>query len=329
MILPNSKTAQFADALSQFLGIVENEERSMTVSASHTLLLVGDLIQYEVVDHCAYITINRPEKLNSLTRAMLLGLSSCLDQAADDRDVRVVVIQGNQKAFCTGQDLSDLNGSNPPTIQELLENYHDPIVHKIASMPKPVIAAVEGVAAGAGAVFAMACDLVIASESASFIFGFSQIGLTSGSGGSYFLTRKIGVQKTTALLLLGEKVSAQEAERIGMIHKSFPLVSYANELNRIVAQLTQLPGTSLGLTKELIAKASENDLYTMICVERRAKCQAGESDDFVEGLNAFMEKRKPIFNQNRSIAKPGSHVTRILLNGNSETKIKDQELTNS
>ncbi|MBK8955939.1 MAG: enoyl-CoA hydratase/isomerase family protein [Saprospiraceae bacterium] len=271
-------------------------------------------VHYHVSSNCAYITIDRPEKMNSLNRSMLLGIAGYLDQAESDPEVRVVVLHGNEKAFCTGQDLGELLCEDPPTVEELLRDYHDPVVQKISSCTKPVVAAVNGVAAGAGAVFAMACDLVVASDKASFIFGFSQIGLTSGSGGSYFLTRKVGAQKATALLMLGEKINATEAERIGMIYKVIPQDVFDVELGNLTSKMAQLPAISLSLTKQLISIASENDLNTQILMERRTKCEAGKSSDFAEGVEAFITKRKPVFNQTSNVHKPGTHIKRIKLN---------------
>ncbi|MBK9109966.1 MAG: enoyl-CoA hydratase/isomerase family protein [Saprospiraceae bacterium] len=284
-------------------------------------------VQYQVSNNCAFITLNRAEKMNSLHRGMLVQISAYLDQAELDQEVRIIVIKGNQKAFCTGQDLGELLDENPPTVEELLKNYHDPIVLKISKSSKPVIAAVNGVAAGAGAVFAMACDIVVASDKASFIFGFSQIGLTSGSGGSYFLTRKVGAQKAAALLMLGEKMNAQEAERIGMIYKVIPQDTFEAELGVMVAKMAQLPALSLQLTKQLISHSSHNDLDAQILLEREAKCRAGNSPDFAEGVNAFISKRKPVFNQNNGIPRPADCITRININTNKEFLSKQSCIT--
>lgn len=253
-------------------------------------------VLYKVRNNVAYIQMNRPEKMNSLHTTMLTDLLELLNRAEADRSVRVIVLEGNSKAFCTGQDLKEILGEAAPSVNELLTNYHDPIVEKIRSSNKPVIAAVQGVAAGAGAVFAIACDLVVASENASFIFGFSHIGLTSGSGGSFFLSRLVGTQKAAAILMLGEKINSQRAENMGMIYKVVSDDEFGNEISMLAEHLAKMPAMSIGLTKKLLSKAFENDLSTHILHERESKCLASSSVDFQEGLDAFVNKRKPVFN---------------------------------
>lgn len=322
MILNATNQTPISDSLFQHMG--KKEPRVSVQKTNHLTEQheSNDHIQYQVSNNCAIITLNRPDKMNSLHRGMLIQISNYLEQAECDRDVRVIVIKGQPKAFCTGQDLGELLDENPPSVEELLLNYHDPVVQKISRSQKPVIAAVNGVAAGAGAVFAMACDLVIASDKASFIFGFSQIGLTSGSGGSYFLTRKVGSQKAAALLMLGDKINAMEAERIGMIYKVVPQEIFEAEIEEISSKMAQLPAISLSLTKQLISQASENDLETQIHLERKAKCFAGNSTDFEEGVNAFISKRKPIFNQNGSCPGPAAHITKIALYPKEVSRLK-------
>lgn len=265
------------------------------VYSTHSLSIPSDVL-YTVRNNVAYITLNRPDKMNSLHTAMLRELLETLNKAEDDKSVRVIVIEGNSRAFCSGQDLKEILGQDAPSVNELMTNYHDPVVEKIRSSNKPVIAAVQGVAAGAGAVFAIACDLVIASENASFIFGFSHIGLTTGSGGSYFLSRLVGTQKAAAMLMLGEKIAAQRAENIGMIYKVIEDARFENEIINIAEKLATMPSMSIGLTKKLLSKAFENDLTSHILQERESKCLASEGNDFKEGLNAFVNKRKPVFN---------------------------------
>lgn len=275
----------------------------MRVNDAHSMqdVCIPSDVLYNVSNNVAYIQLNRPEKMNSLNTTMLMDLLELLNRAEADRSVRVIVLEGNSKAFCTGQDLKEILGEEAPSVNELLTNYHDPIVEKIRSSNKPVIAAVQGVAAGAGAVFAIACDLVVASENASFIFGFSHIGLTSGSGGSFFLSRLVGTQKAAAILMLGEKINAARAENMGMIYKVVSDAAFENEITVLAENLAKMPAMSIGLTKKLLSKAFENDLATHILRERESKCLAGSSLDFQEGLDAFVNKRKPVFNLEENV----------------------------
>ncbi|RYY54178.1 MAG: 2-(1,2-epoxy-1,2-dihydrophenyl)acetyl-CoA isomerase, partial [Chitinophagaceae bacterium] len=176
-------------------------------------------ILFEIKNNVALITLNRPEKFNSFNREMALELQQRLDDCATDASIRCVYITGAGKAFCAGQDLGELTGENPPGFEVILSEHYNPIVLRIRKVAKPVVCAVNGVAAGAGANIALACDVVVASHSASFIQAFSKIGLIPDSGGTFTLPRLIGFQKASALMMLGDKVSATEAERIGMIYK--------------------------------------------------------------------------------------------------------------
>lgn len=241
-------------------------------------------IHYAKENGIATIILQRIETYNSLNRRMALEFQCALDKASLEDDVRVVVITGSGKAFCAGQDLNEMVGPEAPSIHSVLTENHDPIVRKIRMIKKPVIAAVNGVAAGAGAVFALACDLVIATESASFIQAFSKIGLTPGSGSTHFLPRLVGLQKAMAILLLGDKISATEAERIGMIYKWVPDVNFQAETQNLAAQLSMLPSISLMLTKAALNKSWTNDLNGQIALENDFKCLAGESDDYEEGV---------------------------------------------
>ncbi|MBK7244327.1 MAG: enoyl-CoA hydratase/isomerase family protein [Saprospiraceae bacterium] len=257
-------------------------------------------INYSKSNGIATITLQRSLAYNSLNHEMAIDFQRALDKAGAESDVRVVVITGTGKAFCAGQDLNEMVGPKAPSIKTVLTNNHDPIVRKIRSIKKPVIAAVNGVAAGAGAVFALACDLVIATESSSFIQAFSNIGLTPGSGSTHFLPRLVGIQKAMAILLLGEKISAIEAERIGMIYKWVKDETYENEVHQLALHLSQLPAHSLMLTKMALNQSWSNDLENQISLENDFKCMAGESDDYHEGINAFFTKRKPQFNKHKT-----------------------------
>src|SRR3984893_7826682 len=178
-------------------------------------------ILFEIRDHIAFITLNRPDKLNAFNREMALLLQSRLDECASLHEIRAVHISGAGKGFSAGQDLAEGIDPNGPGMDRILREQYNPIVTRIRNLPKPVVAAVGGVAAGAGANIALCCDIVVAAQSATFIQAFSKIGLIPDSGGTYFLPRLVGWQKATAIALLGDKISATEAERIGMVYKVF------------------------------------------------------------------------------------------------------------
>ncbi|MBK7231818.1 MAG: enoyl-CoA hydratase/isomerase family protein [Saprospiraceae bacterium] len=254
-------------------------------------------ILYSKSKEIATIQLCNPENHNSINTEMALQIQQYLDLADEDPDVRVVILTGSGKSFCAGQDLGEMICDEAPSIRKVLTQNHNPIVSKIKSMGKPVIAAVNGVAAGAGAVFALACDLIVASESAFFIQAFSKIGLTPGSGSTYFLPRLIGMQKSMGHLLLGNKISATDAEKMGMIYAVVKDDLFETEVLSIAMQLCQLPSLSLQYTKMALTQSMGNDLENQTQLEDELKCLAGESDDYLEGVSAFLEKRKPIFNQ--------------------------------
>ncbi|MBK9270574.1 MAG: enoyl-CoA hydratase/isomerase family protein [Saprospiraceae bacterium] len=256
-----------------------------------------NLVLYKKLNGIATIQLNRPENHNSLNTEMALRIQDLLDLAVSDEEIRVIILTGSGKSFCAGQDLDEMQRDNAPSIRDVLTLNHNPIVHKIKSSSKPVIAAVNGVAAGAGAVFALACDLIIAKNSASFIQAFTKIGLTPGSGSTYFLPRLIGMQKATAHLLLGTKISAEEAERLGMIYRAIQDEEYENELAKVCHQLCMMPAMSQAFTKFALQQSQTNDLCAQIDLEDELKCMAGQSEDYLEGVTAFFEKRVPVFNR--------------------------------
>src|SRR6201991_3561892 len=207
-------------------------------------------ILFEIKDHIAFITLNRPDKLNSFTREMALLLQSRRDECASLHEVRAVYLTGAGKAFSAGQDLSEVVDPEGPGMAKILSEQYNPIITRIRNMPKPVVAAVNGVAAGAGANIALCCDIVVATQSASFIQAFSKIGLIPDSGGTYFLPRLIGWQKASAIMMLADKISAEEAERTGMIYKLFSDETFAGERIEIANTLAQMPTQGLALTKK-------------------------------------------------------------------------------
>lgn len=243
----------------------------------------------------AYLILNRPEKFNSFCREMALALQDALDQAGQDTSVRCIVLQGEGKAFCAGQDLSEAIEDNGIELEQIVLEHYNPIIQRIRSIEKPVIAAVNGVAAGAGANIALCCDLVVAKSSASFIQAFSKIGLIPDSGGTFFLPRLIGLQRATALMMTGEKVSAKDAETMGMIYRCVEDTDFENFVSSLANQMAAMPTKGLGLTKRLLNEALTNDLNTQLQREALIQVEAAGSYDYQEGVNAFLEKRAPVF----------------------------------
>jgi 2-(1,2-epoxy-1,2-dihydrophenyl)acetyl-CoA isomerase len=245
-----------------------------------------------------WIKLNRPEVFNSFNQEMAYAFQAALDNAADDDEVRAIVVTGEGKAFCAGQDLAEATDPNGPELQSIVAKHYNPIIEKIRAIEKPVIAAVNGVAAGAGANIALACDIVFASQSASFIQAFSKIGLIPDSGGTFFLPRLIGFQKAMALMMTGDKVSAEEAEKMGMIYKSVADGTLTETVNTFASAIAQMPTKGLGLTKKAMNLSMNNSLTEQLKVEEELQTLAGQTNDFKEGTTAFLEKRKPVFNGN-------------------------------
>ena len=242
-----------------------------------------------------WITLNRPEKYNSFNRDMALGLQEYLDDCERDEEIRAVYITGGGKGFCAGQDLSEAVDPQGPELEKIVREHYNPIIRRLRTIEKPIIAAVNGVAAGAGANIALACDIVLASKSATFIQAFSKIALIPDSAGTFFLPRLVGMQRALALTMLGDKVTADEAVAMGMIYKSFPDESFEEETKKIAITLAQMPTKGLGLTKRLMNHSYDNTLEEQLDMEKDLQVEAGASEDFKEGVTAFLEKRKPIF----------------------------------
>jgi 2-(1,2-epoxy-1,2-dihydrophenyl)acetyl-CoA isomerase len=209
--------------------------------------------------------------------------------------VRCVVITGAGKAFCAGQDIAEINSPNPPTFTAILDDGYGPIVQKIRNMPKPVVAAVNGVAAGAGANIALACDIVVATQSASFIQAFSKIGLIPDSGGTYTLPRLVGLARATALMMTGEKVSAQQAEAMGMIYKCVPDEVFMATVEQLSQTLSMMPTKALGIIKRSLDASATNSFDGQLALETHLQGEAADSHDYREGIAAFTEKRAPRF----------------------------------
>ncbi len=241
------------------------------------------------------LALNRPEVYNSFNQSMALQLQQQLDDCASNDEVRVIVITGIGKAFCAGQDLAEATDPNGPGLQTIVRDHYNPIILKIRSIEKPVIAAVNGVAAGAGANIALACDITIAKQSASFIQAFSKIGLIPDSGGTFFLPRLIGMQKALALMMTGDKVSASEAEKLNMIYKAVDDESFDEEIENFANQLAIMPTRGLGLTKKAVNLGLFNSLEDQLDVEEKIQVEAGSTEDCAEGVAAFLQKRQPKF----------------------------------
>jgi len=256
-------------------------------------------IVLKIENNIATITLNRPEVFNSFNREMALLMQQTLDDCANDQNVRAIVITGAGKAFCAGQDLKEVTTPElNPGFRKILEEHYDPIIERIRTIEKPIVAAVNGVAAGAGANIALACDIVVAAESASFIQAFSKIGLVPDSAGTFFLPRLIGFQKASALMMLGDKVSAAEALNLGMIYKFYPVAIFEEEVHKIATTLASMPTKAIGLTKRLLNESLSNNLQQQLALESDLQIEASSSNDYQEGVNAFMEKRTPEFKGN-------------------------------
>jgi 2-(1,2-epoxy-1,2-dihydrophenyl)acetyl-CoA isomerase len=251
------------------------------------------LVQHE--NNIAFLSLNRPDKYNSFNREMALGLQAELDRCAKDETIRAIYIRGVGKAFSAGQDLGEATDPEGPELRSIVRDHYNPIIERIRTIEKPVVAAVNGVAAGAGANIALACDVVVASESACFLQAFSKIGLIPDSGGTFFLPRLIGFQKASALMMLGDKVTASDAERMGMIYKVFADEVFEKESKQIAQKLAQLPTRALVYTKLALNESLGNSLQGQLATEEEFQYKSGKTADFREGVAAFIEKRKAVF----------------------------------
>ena len=241
------------------------------------------------------ISFNRPDKFNSFNREMALLLLDVMDKAEQDPSVRAIVLTGIGKAFCAGQDLAEAIDPNGPGIEKIVAEHYNPIILKIRKIEKPIIAAVNGVAAGAGANIALACDIVFAAKSSSFIQAFSKIGLIPDSGGTFTLPRLIGLNMASALMITGDKVTAQEAQQYGMVYKVFDDNALLQEVLINATHVAAMPTKAIGLTKRLLNASATNNLKQQLDLEKDLQIAAANSYDYKEGVNAFLEKRKPEF----------------------------------
>lgn len=256
------------------------------------------MITTNLTDGIFTITLNRPDKLNSFIFEMADQLKEALMEAESNDDIRCILLTGEGRAFCAGQDLAEAaEVSNDPErdLSEIVYHTYIPIIQEIRGLEKPVVCAVNGTAAGAGANIALACDIVIANEEASFIQSFSQIGLIPDSGGTFILPRLVGLAKATALTFLGEKVSASEAVEMGMIWKTYSADTFMDEAKAIASKLANMPTKGFGLTKRGFNAGFSNTLEEQLQFEAKLQAEAGQTQDYNEGVQAFMEKRNPKF----------------------------------
>ncbi len=257
--------------------------------------IIMSSILFEIKNNIAHISLNRPDKFNSFDKEMTMAMQDALTTCANNGAIRAVLITGNGKAFCAGQDLAEATSDAFPGFTEVVSKHYNPIIAQMRSLALPIIVGVNGVAAGAGANIALAGDIVVAAQSASFIQAFSKIGLVPDSGGTFTLPRLIGMQRASALMMLGDKVNAADALQMGMLYKVFADEEFANCLQALAEQVAAMPTTGLALTKQLLNESFANSLEEQLNKECILQKEAGESADYKEGVNAFLEKRKPVF----------------------------------
>ena len=246
-------------------------------------------------EEVCFLKLNRPEVFNSFNKDMAFSLQKELDACENNDAIRAIVIIGEGKAFCAGQDLVEATDPNGPDMNSIVKYHYNPIIKKIRNIEKPIIAAVNGVAAGAGANIALSCDIVIASEKASFIQAFSKIGLIPDSGGTFFLPRLIGFQKASALMITGDKIPAKAAEEMNLIYKCIADEEFHNYIADFAKKIGKMPTKGIGLTKRLLNNSMTNNLNDQLDLEEELQTEAGATEDFNEGVKAFKEKRKPTF----------------------------------
>lgn len=257
-----------------------------------------EFIKKETTDGVGIITLNRPEVYNSFHIPMAKEVQAALDEFEQDETIRALILTAEGKGFCAGQDLKEATAKGGPSIGEIVETTYNPIIHKLRTIEKPIIGAINGVAAGAGANIALACDITFASTKASFIQSFSSIGLVPDSGGTFFLPRLIGMQRAAAHMFLADKFSAEKAKEIGMIYEVVEHEELFTTCLEFAKHLAQRPTKGIGLTKRALNLALTNDLATQLGVEKELQIEAANTYDNKEGIAAFLEKRKPEFKGN-------------------------------
>lgn len=249
----------------------------------------------EIKKNIATITLNRPDKYNAINRDMAIMLQRKLSEAEVDENVRCILLTGAGKAFCSGQDLTEIKDPLGPEMRKILPEQLNPIVSKLRTIQKPVIAAVNGIAAGAAANIALCCDIVVAGESAAFIQAFTKIGLIPDSGGTYMLPRLVGLQKATALMMLADTISGNEAAEMGMIYKCFPDERLFFEAEALATKLGHMPTKALVYTRMALNESMNADFEQQLANEAKWQEKAAATKDFAEGVMSFIEKRRPSF----------------------------------
>lgn len=263
---------------------------------------MAETILVDAHDGWFEITLNRPDRLNSFNDEMHLKLKSALDEAVK-KEARAILLTGAGRGFCAGQDLGDRDPAKmggAPDLSKTLQDFYNPLIRQIRNMNIPVVCAVNGVAAGAGANVALCCDVVVAAKSAKFIQSFAKVGLVPDAGGTWNLTRLLGEARAKALALTAEPISAETAEDWGLIYKTFDDETFMDEARELVSKLAKGPTLGLGKTKALIQAASSNTLEEQLDLEAATQKICGESPDYAEGVSAFLEKRTPNFSGHNS-----------------------------
>jgi 2-(1,2-epoxy-1,2-dihydrophenyl)acetyl-CoA isomerase len=246
-------------------------------------------------DGIATLTLNRPDRLNAFTEVMHGELAQALDRIELDRAIRAVLLTGAGRGFCSGQDLNDSATVDRSDLGETLDRFYNPLIRRLKSLDRPVVAAVNGVAAGAGANLALACDIVIAARSAIFVQAFIKIGLIPDVGGTYMLPRMVGQARALGLAMLGDEITGEQAAEWGMIWRAVDDENVMDEATAIAKTLAAQPTVALGLIKQAIHASTTNDLHQQIDLERDLQREAGRTEDFAEGINAFLDRRQPCF----------------------------------
>ena len=254
-------------------------------------------IRYSVDESVATLTLCRSEVLNSFNHAMARDVQRALARVADDEAVRALLLTGDGRGFSAGQDLGEAIAGDGSSVDlgDIVKRTYTPMVTAIRELEKPVVCAVNGVAAGAGANLALACDIVIASEDASFIQSFSKIGLVPDTGGTFFLPRLVGLARATAMMFLADKISARQALEYGMIHDVVPATDLLASATTVARRLAAMPTRALGLAKRALNASWNNDLSSQLALEEELQRAAGRTEDYAEGVRAFLEKRKPAY----------------------------------